>query len=336
MPETARGRCTNPECRLAETGKCVEGLSLSDCPHIGRGAAGLTEVGESEPEETSPTGVALPSAERLEASAAASVLRAAESRVLAILGPSDSGKTSLIASLYDLFQRGPVHGIAFAGSLTLHAFEQACHDARASSMRIAPSIDRTPIAGIAFYHLCLGGEDLELLVNLLLGDRAGEEYRALGDDPLLGLDYVELARADSISILVDGERLIDSGARHNVRSETIMTLQALADAEIVRSTQGLALVLTKFDIIATSPARARAEADFDALFNGVRDLFGNVLPSIAKFRTAASPKSTILPRGFGIDDLLRFWIAEPVAHTQNVAPLPIPKRAFGLLSLLDS
>ena len=28
--------CSNLECRVAETGKCVEGLELSACPHYGR------------------------------------------------------------------------------------------------------------------------------------------------------------------------------------------------------------------------------------------------------------------------------------------------------------
>ncbi len=26
-------KCSNPDCRVSETGKCVEGFSLGECPH---------------------------------------------------------------------------------------------------------------------------------------------------------------------------------------------------------------------------------------------------------------------------------------------------------------
>lgn len=335
MPQAASVQCDNPECRVSETGRCVEGLELSDCPHLGRMSPGVAEQPEVvEPEEEAEESLTLPTADRLTVSAAASVLRAGESRVIAVLGPTDSGKTSLIASLYDLFQQGPVEKISFAESRTLHAFERACHDARAASMRAEPRIDRTPIGGVAFYHLCLGG-DIGLL-NLLMADRAGEEYRALADDPSGGTGFAEITRADTLSVLVDGERLLDSGARHNVRSEVVMTLQALVDGEATNPGQRVALILTKFDAVVASPLQPRAEADFNALLQKVRQLFGSCFGAVEPFHTAASPKSTEFSRGFGLDAVLRFWLAHYSLPVPDMETLyPAPARAISRLTVLE-
>jgi len=336
MPEEAIFRCDNPDCRVEETGKCVEGLALTECPHFGRTSPVIGEPPRVDEREDIPErGLRLPSGDRLTTSAAASVLRAGDAHLAAILGPTDSGKTSLIASLYDLFQEGSVEGLSFAGSRTLHAFEQACHDARAASRRVEPSIDRTRIGGVAFYHLVLGGINLGLL-NLLLADRAGEEYRTLADEPSIGAGFVELTRADTLNVLVDGARLLDSGARHNVRSEVVMTLQALIDGNMAKPGQRVALVLTKFDAIAESPLQKRVESDFNALLLSVRRLFGNSYGTVEPFQTAASPKSMAVKRGFGVAALLRFWLNQRLAQipSLNAAP-PASKRAIGRLTVLD-
>jgi len=101
---------------------------------------GLSQTFES-------AGIKLPSADRLSpVGRHQAVCGVVISCVVAIIGPTDAGKTSLIASLYDLLQEGPVAGIGFARSLTLHAFEQACHDARAA-LATRRSAQRTDAAG---------------------------------------------------------------------------------------------------------------------------------------------------------------------------------------------
>src|SRR4051812_46965051 len=130
-----RVQCANPDCGVAEDGKCVEGFELASCPHYGRAAA---ERGHqtADPDELEATvAIGLPGADTLNLDGGSRLLRAGETRIIAVIGPSDAGKTSLIASLYDLFQEGPVAGVEFARSRSLHAFERTCHDARAASRR---------------------------------------------------------------------------------------------------------------------------------------------------------------------------------------------------------
>ena len=225
--DAAEIQCGNAECRVAQTGKCVEGLTLDKCPHILRSVLGTesTVTESEEPVATAREDLRLPRAERLDFSSASAILRVAPSRLIAIVGPTSSGKTSLIASLCNLFQKGPVEDLTFARSRTMFAFEQACHHARAMSRRNTPETEHTHRgSGVGFYHLGLVQNGS--FMQLLLSDRPGEDYREVADDPMNASDFIEIKRADSIVLMVNGERLVDMTARHNVRNDTLRSVCA--------------------------------------------------------------------------------------------------------------
>jgi hypothetical protein len=329
--------CSNPDCRVAETGRCVEGMELKTCPHYGREPEDLIDesaLDESENDESA--SVRLPGGGTLTCVEASRLLRAGDARVIAIIGPSDAGKTSLIASLYDLFQEGAVSGIEYARSETLHAFEHTCHDARAASRRGVPHMNRTPLGDVRFYHLQVGGGAAGEGLALVLGDRAGEEYKGAADDAYLAMSFAEVRRADSLTVLVDGQRLLDSGARHNLRSEVVMVIQALVDGGAIQVGHRLALVLTKMDMVQVSDNRVRAEADFDSLMADIRRIFGEVISVIESFRIAASPKDGVAPRGMGISDLLHFWLEAAPTAVAVRSTTPRFSRAFARLVPVDA
>ena len=149
--------CANTDCRVAQDAKCVEGFELDKCPFYGRSTGEIAPLDESgeESEEAKRSGVALDLSAALDGAGASDTLRRSLSRVVGIVGAHNSGKTSFIAGLYDLFQMGTVGNIAFAGSFTLHAFEQVCHDARAASLRNVAHSPRTERGEVRFYHLDL-------------------------------------------------------------------------------------------------------------------------------------------------------------------------------------
>jgi len=327
--------CANPDCRVSQDGKCVEGFELNTCPHYGH----LSDAVDDEEIVTEASDVnaviGLPAADTLTPEQVARLLRAGETRIIAIIGPSDAGKTSLIASLYDLFQEGSVAGIDFARSRSLHAFERACHDARAASRRRIPHINRTPRGEVRFYHIDVGGGAAGDVLSVLLGDRAGEEYRGAADDTTVVTTFPEIRRADSLTLLVDGERLLDTGARHNLRHEITMILQALIDGGGVKTGQPLALVLTKIDAVQVSPESERAEADFRDLRMNLERLFGAVFPRIESFRVAASPKTNAVARGTGVPDLLTFWLEARSVPATSRSTSPAFARAFARLRPVD-
>ena len=63
-------------------------------------------VGDDAETPDSTPDIALAKSERLNLEEASAVMRAAPTRVIGIIGPTSSGKTSMIASLCDLFQQG--------------------------------------------------------------------------------------------------------------------------------------------------------------------------------------------------------------------------------------
>ena len=326
--------CANPDCRVEESGACVEGFDKMDCPHYGL-SAGEHANGAEAQSDVQQTTVVLPGADALTPVEASGVLGAGDARVVGLLGPVNSGKTSLIASLYDLFQEDRVGQLGFARSRTLHAFERACHDARSASRREHPSTNRTARGDVRFYHLGIAGEAAAGEVALLLGDRSGEEYEELTNEISSAADFCELRRADSLSILVDGERLVDAATRHVVYNEALLLLQALHDSGHVRRGLQLAVVLTKLDVVKASTVTERAEGDYVRLVAQLRRLFGHFFAGIEPFRIAASPKTRELTRGAGVAQLLSFWLTRRENRTDLAVATDPVERAFGRLTPVD-
>lgn len=332
-PESVEIQCSNSQCRVVETGKCVEGLALDKCPHILKVAVGsqTAAAGPGVGSADAPPDIALAKSERLTVEEATAVMRAAPAKVIGIVGPTSSGKTSLIASLCDLFQRGQIENLQFARSRTLFAFEQACHHSRATSRRNSPQTEHTSLAsGLGFYHLGIRKDEASNMLQLLLADRSGEDYRSVADDPANASEFVELRRADVITALVNGELLLDLKARHNVRQGIVMILQGLLNGAILSAHQRLAVVLTKLDTIRGAPAmdRERAERDFAGLVKQIETIFGSGVRDIHSFSIAASPATTVLPHGFGVPKLLQFW-SEAVPRPFPSLIAPRSSRAMG-------
>jgi len=332
--------CPNPDCKVSETGRCVEDYSLDDCPHFGRDT--YTDVIDGEPKdntfdnaEEGSSELPLAIGEALAERAAAAQLTLGRSRVIGIAGPNDAGKTSLIAGLYELFQCGPVGGTTFAGSTTLIGLERLCHHARVHSKRNVPYTPRTSFgADATFLHLnVLPSGDREPIA-LLVGDRAGEDYVAVADEIAQAAKLFELRRADTITVLVNGERLVDDEERQEAIGQPISMLQGFSEGEVLSGGQQLALVLTKCDTIDISPRSDRARNDFEQIVARVRMRFACAFSRIEAFEIAASPRHGNLQRGTGIDGLLVYWL-RPSTPPEIERYKPPALRMFDRLTIAE-
>jgi hypothetical protein len=313
-------------------------LELAKCPHYGRAAGSQAKTLENAAQLTQSIEipVQLPAATRLSVDQASEAMRIGDSRVVAIVGAIEAGKTTLVASMYDMFQRGLVDNIGFFRSKTLFAFEEACHHSRSASQRAEPFANRTPIGAFGFYHLGIRDLGSDSHIEILLADRSGEEYKLASDDPSVAREFAEIRRADVITVLVDGTRLLDIGARHNARSSVQMIILGILDSGIVKQSQHLALVLTKADEIAQSKNGDRARLDFDDFVHRMQQRFGKSFADISPFVVAASPKTDVLPYGYGLSELLRYW----VSSRQEPSPAPNPpitsSRAINRILVTDN
>lgn len=333
--EDSTPQCANPACKIASDGRCFEGFpEASVCPQFGK--ALVIIPGTTPAPNSSVLGLRLPHAQSLSISEATSLLRQDPCNVISLVGPFDCGKTSLVAGIYDMLQRGPVGGYAFAGSSTMHSFERACHDSRRDSKRGEAHMERTERGEVLFFHLDLVDEGSDAKRAALFGNRAGEEYTLVQNEPDRAQSYSELKRSDVLTILVDGAKLLNAGDRHQVRAEVRLTLRAFVESGVAPPSQSLALVLTKLDAIRKDEAGCDgALRYFEALVAKVRDDYASNFAEIQSFTVAASPKNTNAHRGEGMHELLRFWMADPARNVPAaIEQKEVPKeRAFGRLPL---
>lgn len=326
-------QCANPDCNVAKDGRCIEGQDLMACTHYGK-ALVIVERPASTTATKPPPGMRLPSADALTRGEAQALLRAQPCNVIALVGPFDSGKTSLIAGAYDLFQHGPVGEYAFAGSSTLRSFELACHDTRRASKRKTPKMERTQTGDATYFHLDLVAAGSQDKRAALLANRSGEDYMDAQSEPALANEYVELHRADVLTVLADGERLLDTGLRHQVRDDICLTLRVFQETGATRPWQRLAVVLTKLDAVLKDEAKTERILQFyEGIVQDVREQFAEHFIEIQSFRVAASPKSAKAARGTGMVDLFSYWMADPARLKPAKVPtvIPIAARSFGRL-----
>lgn len=338
VKEDSGPQCANPECKIALGGRCLEGFpEASACPNFGKVL--VIVPGTTPTPKSSVPGLHLPHAQSLSISEATSLLRRGPCNVITLVGPFDSGKTSLVAGIYDLLQRGPVGGYAFAGSSTMHSFERACHDSRRDSERGEAHMERTERGEVLFFHVDLVGEGCDAKRAALFGNRAGEEYTMVQDEPDRAKAYPELKRSDVLTVIVDGSKLLNAGERHQVRAEVRLTLRAFVEASVAAPWQRLALVLTKLDAIRKDEAgRDGALVYFEALVAKVREEYASNFAEVQSFIVAASPKATNAHRGEGMHELLRYWMTDPARNAPTVIQQRevVKERAFGRLPLLKT
>lgn len=333
---TPQFKCSNPDCNFASDGKCVEGYEIIECPHAN--GISIDDIPEAEEPEAQvmrrePT-IALASGEALNRDKASILQRRCVSRSIGLIGPNDSGKTSLIAGVYDLLQQAPLLGVAFAGSSTLVGFEKICHLARAVSKRIIPHTERTTRGAEAtFFHLDLHQVDVGL-TSLFIGDRSGEDYLAATDQISQAEQFFEIRRADCITLLVNGAQLADSVLRHEVKAAAPHIVDALVEARAIRAGCRLAIVLTKKDSVVASSHADRVQKDFEVLVKAVTESHAEYLGEVKPFVVAASPTDCEqVARGEGLGDLLLFWLhATPPAVVLDKGACPGFERMIDLLT----
>lgn len=337
--EAAPIQCSNPECQVSESGKCIEGQPLTECSHYGKPVVIVerTSPGSSGGPWHVP-GVRLPDAEAFSAVGANTILRNQPTLVVALVGPKNSGKTSLIGGVYDLLMVGPIGEFKFAGSSTLHSFERVCHDSRSASQRKKPYTERTEHGDATYFHLDLVGPPCGGKRAALFANRAGEQYMATHGDPEHAQEFAELRRADTLTLLADGAKLIDDAERHLVREDIFQSLLAFREAGQTRKWQRVALVLTKLDEVKSHKKSGRALGDFEQIAADVRKEFGEDFADIKTFEVAAYPVGDGATRGEGIVALLTYWMSEPSRlQVPAVAPLEhTPLRAFGRLRIAEA
>ena len=318
--------CQNATCQVAKTGNCLLGHDpVESCPNYARDNI----IGEVSAAATaSPTDkvatVDICSGDVMGPQDLAALVRTSSVRMLALVGESRAGKTTLLASVYEMFCKGPFAGMAFAGSKTLVGFAKRHHLALLSSGRSVPATPGTSRGeAVAYFHLALSRADGQL-VHLVISDRSGEAY----SDARINTDLIqylpELRQADRVCFLLDGAKLASREQRAAYARQFKQMIHAFHDNGELANAKAVEVLATKFDLTRQGDAAEHLEylkkyeaslvAEFEA-----RGL------TVKCYRVCALPLADQSVGFMGLDDAVWRWTAalpRPELGPEPIADLP--------------
>jgi hypothetical protein len=239
------------------------------------------------------------------------ITSAAPTTVVVFAGAVASGKTTLLAALYERLGRGPLAGQLFGGSRTLPGFERRCHGGRRGSGHVHAQTPHTSLDALPWLHLRLRPvEGTGARHDLLLGDFNGEHFNRLISGNVTATEMPFLRRADHVCVTLDGASLADPVARPSHRQHAIDLVQALIRRDQM-SQSVVSLVVTKWDRIRREGADAQIAVD--DLTDELVALCAAAYPSADVPVALTAARSTIaeLPLGHGLEELIGLWLTLP-------------------------
>lgn len=253
-----------------------------------------------------------------------SITRSDMTRVIVLAGEVESGKTTLLASIYNHFLNGPYANCLFAGSSTLLAFERCCHDARLASGRHKTKTERTKHKGeFRFLHLKIKDKNSELSQNILFTDVSGELYRGVRDSAEECKKHLIFNRADHFVLLIDGEKVCDPILRGKSISDATHLLRQCIDSEMLNNKSIVDVVFTKLDHL-TVEFNKEPELK-DALKKIVQGKFIDTLmkkiPNMSFHHIASRVDAKLdsgIKMGSGVISLFKSWIVDAPSSRKSL------------------
>jgi len=240
--------------------------------------------------------------------------------VILLGGAQESGKTTLLASLFWCFQRGPFSGFLFRDSFTLMGLERRSWRSRTASMGLVADIDRSKLATRRYLHLQLKAESALGLTDLVFCDLPGELFEAVVNRPSASGEISELGRADHVTILIDGAKLRRLDLRQSAQRDAWLLLRGFLDSKELSTSVPVEIVFTKIDLFGGEALDTESTVDQNLFVsegqamgfieNVKRDFKNEFEPmgiQLTFFETAAQETGSKYELGHGIAPLLKKW-----------------------------
>lgn len=266
--------------------------------------------------EKTPEFIDLPQGRELNDLAALDLAKSRPVQWIVLAGPSDSGKTTLLTSLYELFQWRKVEGYAFAGSNTLPAFEERCYLSRRDSGNVTPHTPRTRYKGPhpEYLHLRIRQtEGLRSVRDFLFTDVSGEMFEHARDSTAECKEMTFLKRAHHFLLFLDSAKGVQEDKRWAMIEDGRSLLRSCVDSGMIPANCVVNVVWSRFDYFAAKAAdedhrRFRTDAEEE-----LSTTFDQVIPRLKFTQIAARPlEAPGLHFGHGVSPLLKEWAATPL------------------------
>jgi GTPase SAR1 family protein len=309
-------KCKQPECKVSTTGVCMEGIPLLDnCSHILRIQSVLSEENNEEQNNEEKNFIELPedkiyfSGDALLIEECNKVTSSSLTRLIVLAGSAKSGKTTLLASLFQLFQdKNSFVNYKFAGSLTLIGLEKRCFKSRIASERDVAETDRTiKLEYDEFIHLKVKGGTKK--VSLLFTDVSGEKFKDLSNsqDECRKFDLVK--RADHFALFIDAFLLSDITTRQTTKTNSLGILRSLIESKMLSEHTYIEVIFSRWDLLLQRENYEDHKKFIESLKQTIIEKFQSTHKRIRFFEIASRPASAKgLDFGYGIDKILPEWV----------------------------
>lgn len=267
----------------------------------------------NEPDKDERSSLALPDTYQINSGEALSrdkfyTIAAKEStKMLLLLGPVASGKTTIETSLYQLFQEKTVENYYFAGSRSLQGFEQRAYYTRIKSKGSLPDTPRTKVdEEPTFLHLRLWNRDNDATTNLIFWDISGEAFSEnIGKVDSVKKEFSFAERADFVIGIIDGEKLCNKKTKNSVVGEIIQLLRTFLDSGVLGEGCVLQIVFSKYDLLIKEENYAEI---IERAKNQINGYLEELSANIEYYCVAAMPSSAKdIQVGYGLSELLQRW-----------------------------
>jgi hypothetical protein len=254
--------------------------------------------------------VNLPLGKELSESSALALAMSRPVRWIVIAGPSKAGKTTLLVSLFEMFQEGPVGGSLFAGSNTLPALELRCHLSRLASQNETADTERTEFTGAPTYlHMRICSQDTpQPPIDFLFTDVSGEMFKNARDSTTECKELTFLRRAGYFLLLLDGRKAVRVEKWAMVQDCKAL-LQSCVYSEMLAEDCVVNVVWSKFDYFVAAKNEKDDQTFRQEVERDFRASFGDRIVHLKFSVLAARPKrARSLGYGHGVPELLNEWV----------------------------
>jgi len=314
--------CHQPGCKILEGGSCLESIDVTkdECPHfyLDNQNDEVKDEYISNNQTRQSTSIKLFTGRELSFNETSIITNRYDSKLIALIGESYCGKTTLLSEFYINLQKQPLNDLYFAGSKTLLGFENRCFYATSNSNVKTPDTARTQSREFNFLHLALKIKDQmeNEVTHFLISDVAGERFSLAKNSTALMQELTILKVADFILFIIDGKKLATKATRFLAIEEAKTFIQKALDENIFDSNTKLKIAVSKWDFL-----HSDSSFDFaDKIERVFKERFESRLGKIEFTKLAARSENASLEAGYGLYDLLKSWKIENINESIFATP----------------
>jgi hypothetical protein len=328
--------CSQAQCKIAETGVCLEGHQQG-CPHL---LPDQETIPAPVPPPVSTPPIPEPrrfyTGEKFTVPETSRIMNAKPALVILCAGSRKSGKTTFLARIGEMFRDGSFAEYKFAWCYTLCGFERASWHATIVSGGSRPDTMRTGrLENDKFLHLRVRPADNKLRkIDLLISDLAGETFPTAVATREFCVGLQALARCDHLVVFLDSARLMHSTDRHTECDNVIKFLQRASEVRVHPKMLHVQVVFSRWDYVHQHNDASAGKKYCDSIEQDLIRKFKDVFATVAFRRIAARPNAGIVATDTEIQSLFGHWIETPLQQPPKLAARNLrPVRdfcAFGL------